>query len=227
MSYPRLTKCMPDESRYNPFFFLHKALRFGHCRMLSGLGTEDYNHEELAGKQLLKLGQLCELSRAAIAAEQVALAPALASCRPEVAASTCQDHISHLAALAELDSLMRAMKVATAQRRNHAGRTIYRCYALFAAADLARMNNEETALLTCLQHVLSDEALRLMESCIFQNLSPEQLDTLMRLMLPALTTAELRTLLSQLEADVGPSLFAELMETTVQPIMTSASSAAA
>ena len=27
MSYPRLTKCMPDESRHNPFHLLHKALK--------------------------------------------------------------------------------------------------------------------------------------------------------------------------------------------------------
>ena len=227
MSYPRLTKCMPDESRYNPFFFLHKALRFGHCRMLSGLGTQDFSHEEAAAKLLLKLGQHGDLSRAAVAAELEALAPALSSCRREIAASTCQDHISHIAALAELDSLMRAMKVATPQRRSHAGRTIYRCYALFAAADLARMNAEETVLLTALQQVCADEALRMVEARIFQSLSPEQLDTLMRLMLPALTADELGTLLSQLEADVGSALFAELMETTVQPILLSGSSAAA
>lgn len=227
MPYPRLTKCMPDESRYNPFFFLHKALRFGHCRMLSALGMQDFTQEEPAEKLLIKLGQLSGLSRAAVLAEQETLGPLLESCRSDVAASTSHDHASHITALAELDSLMRAMRVAIAPRRNHAGRTIYRCYALFAAADLARMNAEETVLLAALQHDLGDAELRLAETGIFQKLSQGELDTLMRLMLPALSTAELGTLLSQLEAAVGPSLFAALVETTVQPLLSSASSAAA
>lgn len=227
MPYPRLTKCMPDESRYNPFFFLHKALRFGHCRMLSELGTQDFSHEAMADTLLVKLSQLGELSRAVIEAEQEALQPALGTCRPEVAAACCQDHASHVAALAELESLMRAMKVATLPRRTPAGRTIYRCYALFVAADLSRMDAEETSLIISLQQSLTDQALRSIEAQIFRRLTPEQLDLLMRLMLPALTGAELGMLLPQLEMDVGPALFALLVESTVRPLLASASSAAA
>lgn len=232
MHYPRLTKCMPDEGRPNPFRFPHKALRFGHCRMLAELGTLDFADEEAAAGLQVRLSQLLDLGQAVAAAQQLALSPLLAAAadgeasmaRAELAGA---DMAGLCTAAAEIRSLMRAVKVATPARRAAAGRTLYRCYALFAAADLARMDAEETALLAALHRAADDASLSAAAAESYRHLAPLHLEGLMRLMLPALATAELKILLVQLKTSLEPRHFEQLFQSMVQPLLASNSSAAA
>ncbi len=218
---------MPDESRHNPFLILHKALRLGHCRMIAELGTQDFTEETASARLILRLSQFLELNRAAAEARHDALLPVLDSHRLEAAAAACQDQLNQLSALAEIESLIRAFNVATPQRRSTAGRSIYRCYALFAAADMTRMDSEETGLLSNLHNALDDEALRGVEAQTLRHLPPDQLETLLRLALPALTTRELEELLEQLQRAVEPARYTALFEGTVRSLLAASSSAAA
>ena len=212
MSYPRLTKSMPDETRHNPFQLLHKALRFGHCRMLSELGAQDFGDDAATSCLLQRLVEQLGLFRAVAEARQEALRLTLSSHGQEVAASTCQDHATHLTALAELESLVRAVHVAAPQRRRLAGRSIYRCYALYTAADMERMDEDETLLLTSLHHSLGDGDLRLIEGRSLSGLGPEQFRQLTQLLLPALCTAELEAVLALLQRQLEPAAFAQAFE---------------
>ena len=227
MSYPRLTKCMPDETRHNPFHLLHKALRSGHCRMLSELGAQDFSDDAAAGRLLLRLVQQLDLYRAVAEARQEALLATLAPHGLEVAAATCQDHASHLTALAELESLVRAVNVAAPQRRRLAGRSIYRCFALYAAADMERMDEDETTLLTTLHHGLGDEELRQIEARSFGDLAPAHLQLVSRMLLPALSAAEVEALLGVLQCHIEPDRFAGTVATAIRPLHAPGSSAAA
>lgn len=123
MSYPRLTKCMPDETRHNPFHLLHKALRFGHCRMLCELGAQDFGDDAVATRVLPQLVRQLDLFQAVAETRQSALVAALSRHGLEVPTATIDDHASHMAALAELQSLVRAVNVAAPQRRRLAGRS--------------------------------------------------------------------------------------------------------
>lgn len=227
MSYPRLTKCMPDETRHNPFHLLHKALRFGHCRMLSELGAQDFSDDAAAGRLLLRLVQQLDLCRAVAEARQEALLSVLATRGLDMAAATCQDHVSHLTALSELESLVRAVNVATPQRRRLAGRSIYRCFALYAAADMERMDEDETMLLTQLHQVLPEEDLRAIEGRSFGDLAPDHLQLVSRLLLPALSTPELEALLGVLQNHMEPARYAGAIDAVIRPLLGPGSFAAA
>ena len=227
MTYPRLTKCMPDESRPNPFHLLHKALRFGHCRMLSELGAQDFGDDAAASRLLLQLVQHLELYRSVAEARQAALLEALSQRGLEVEASACQDHLGHLTAISELGSLVRAVNVAAPQRRRLAGRSIYRCYALYTSSDMARMDEDETLLLSSLHDSLDDEALRGIEGHAFADLAPAHFEPLMRLLLPALSTAELEGLMAVLRQYMDADQYDTEVEPVMRPLLATSSSAAA
>ena len=107
MPYPRLTKCMPDESRYNPLYYLHKAIRYGHCRMLAALGAQDFTHDAVAQLQH-RLTAFLGLSRAALEAERTVLSRAIEAGCAASAAPALQEFDSHGTALSEIESLIRA-----------------------------------------------------------------------------------------------------------------------
>jgi hypothetical protein len=226
LSYPRLTKCMPDETRHNPFHALHKALRYGHCRMLSGLGAQDFG-DETAGRLLPQLVTQLDLFQTVAEARHAALLEALAARGLEAPATTCQDHASHMAALAELQSLVRAVNVAAPQRRRLAGRSIYRCYALYTSADMERMDEEETVLLTTLHGNLGEEDLRAITGRTFGQLSPAQFEQLARLLLPALSVAERENLIAELRDHMEPGHFTAAVEPAIRALTAAGSSAAA
>jgi len=219
LPYPRLTKCMPDETRHNPFRLLHKALRFGHCRMLLELGAQDFNDDPAAARLLLRLVQQLDLYRAVAEARQEALLATLAAHGLEVAATTCEDHLSHLTALRELESLVRAVNVAAPQRRRPAGRSIYRCFALYVAADMERMDEDETMLLTALHQTLGDDDLRMIEGRSFGDLPQGHLQLLTRRLLPGLSSAEIEALLSVLQHHMEPTRYAGSLDAIFRPLL--------
>lgn len=227
MTYPRLTKCMPDETRHNPFQSLYKALRHGHCRMLPELGARDFGDDAISGSVLLRLVEQLGLFRAIAEARHAALLAVLGERGLSADPAMCQDHAGHLAALGELQSLVRAVNVAAPQRRRPAGRSIYRCYALYTSSDMARMDEDETLLLMSLQDSLGDDDLRDIEGRSFAGLSEEHFVALMRLLLPALSTAELENLLRLLERHLEPQFFSSAVLPVMEPLLASSSPAAA
>ena len=227
MLYPRLTKCMPDEGRHSPFQILHKGLRFGHCRMLSDLGAQDFGDEATADRLLPQLVRQLDLYRAVADAAQAALLAEFGQRGLAAPASSGEDHAGHLAALAELQSLVRAVAVAAPQRRRPAGRSIYRCFALYASADMERMDEEETLLLSSLHLDLDDDTLRAIEARTLGGLTTEHCQFLLQLLLPALAPAELEALLGRLRRHMEPSRYAATVEPVVPPLMQAGRVAAA
>ncbi|MFN4140294.1 hypothetical protein [Aestuariivirga sp.] len=193
---------MPNECRHNPFHDLHKALRLGHCRMLAALGAHDFADAASTAELLAGFGGLLALNRRHAEAEQAELDRAVSKA-PEIAAHAKQDHAGHLAALAELQSLVRSVQVAAPARRNIAGQSLYRCYALFAASDMARMDAEETALLGLLHQALTDDELRDMEGRILRTLSRDELETCMSLSGPAFSPSERPAALAKLTTAIA------------------------
>ena len=219
MLYPRLTKCMPDEGRHSPFQILHKALRLGHCRMLSELGAQDFGDDATADQLLPQLVRQLDLYRAVADATQAALLAELGQRGLAAPASSGEDHAGHLMALAELQSLVRAVAVAAPQRRRLAGRSIYRCFALYASADMERMDEEETLLLSSLHMDLDDDALRAIEAGTLGGLTTEHCQSFLQLLLPALAPDEFDALLCRLRRHMEPSRFAAAVEPAVGALM--------
>lgn len=208
-----------DESRYDFFHNIHKALRLGHCRMLAALGAHDFSGEAQTLELLGRLKSMLALSRLHLRAENSVIHPALGEHCPGTSARAFSDHRDHEQAFAELESLIRSVEVATPRRRNTAGHALYRHYALFAAADIQHMNEEETELLALLHQSFSDRELVELEARMMAVIDPENLWAYLRLMIPALNRPELVDLMSRLKAGLPDAGFRDLINTCLMPVL--------
>lgn len=219
MSYPRLTKCLPNESRHNFYDHFHKALRLGHCRMLAELGAQDFSVDAGTRQLMEKLNRLLELSRTHLECEASEVHPALEARRPGITITAAQDLAGHRNALAELESLIRSVKVATPSRRNIAGQALYRCYALFAASDMAHMDAEETELMAVLHEAFTDDELRAMETSMIRAIPPQEMAGFMELMMPALNDPGRMAVLARLQCAMPQAEFTALLSDVVKPLL--------
>ncbi len=208
-----------DESRYDFFHNIHKALRLGHCRMLAALGAHDFTDCDRTMELLADLKAMLALARLHLDAENHVILPALGEHRPSFSARTFSDHKEHEQAFAELESLIRSVEVATERRRNRAGHTLYRHYALFAAADIQHMNEEETELLTQLHQAFSDAELKDLEARMMAAIDSQSFSAYLKLMMPALNRPEMVDLLSQLKAEMPDHGFGDVARKCLVPVL--------
>lgn len=217
MSNPTLTSIIPDETRYNFYHVIHKALRLGHCRMLAAIGANDFENETTTRTLLDDLRALIVLGRSHLESENREIHAALEARMPGASAHAADDHGHHEQSFAELESLARSVDVAVPGRRTHAGRALYRRYALFAADDLHHMNEEETDLLCALHKAFNDEELHAIEGRIVAAIPPAKMMAYAKLMLPALNHPERVELLSKMQQVMPPPVFTGLIADAVKP----------
>lgn len=217
MSNPVLTAPAPDETRYNFYHVIHKALRLGHCRMLAALGANDFTNDSTTPRLLADLRQMIELGRSHLEGEDREIHTALETRSPGAASHAADDHGHHAQSFAELESLMRAVEVAVSTRREFAGRALYRRYALFAAADIEHMNEEETDLLQALHRAFTDEELHAIEGRIVSAIPPVKMMAYARLMMPALNHPERMGLLRNMQQAMPEQAFSGLLSEAVKP----------
>jgi hypothetical protein len=187
--------------------------------MLSELGAWDFGDDATADQLLPQLVRQLDLYRAVANSTQAALLAELGQRGLAAPASSGEDHAGHLMALAELQSLVRAVAVAAPQRRRPAGRSIYRCFALYASADMERMDEEETLLLSSLHLDLDDDTLRAIEAGTLGELTTEHCQSFLQLLLTALAPAEFDAMICRLRRHMEPSRFAAAVEPSVEPLM--------
>lgn len=217
MSQLRTTASLPNESRHNFYHNIHKGLRLGHCRMLAALGSQDFGNETTTRALMAELRLLINLGRSHLEGENREIHSALESRRPGASSRAADDHRHHEQAFAELESLIRAVEAATQGNRNRAGNALYKRYAIFAAADIEHMHEEETALLCELQEAFSDDELHAIEGRIVSAIAPQKMMAYMKLMMPALNHPERVGMLAKLKSAMPPQVFDGVMMEGVQP----------
>ena len=220
MSNPILTAHLPDETRYNFYHVIHKALRLGHCRMLAAIGSNDFGNDLATRSLLADLRQLIMLGRSHLDSENREIHTALEARKPGASAHAAEDHGHHEQSFAELESLIRAVEVALPSRRDVAGRALYRRYAIFMAEDLLHMNEEETYLLDALHRVFTDEELMAIEGRIVSAIPPQKMMGYARLMMPALSLPERVELLAKMQKAMPEPAFEGLLAEGVKPSLT-------
>jgi hypothetical protein len=226
LSNPVLTASTPDETRYNFYHVIHKALRFGHCRMLAAIGANDFTNDEATAGLLADLRQMIMLGRSHLEGENREIHTALEARVPGASSHAAEDHGHHEQSFAEIESLIRAVEVALPARRELAGQALYRRYALFAAADFEHMNEEETELLGALHKAFTDEELRAIEGRIVAAIPPQKMLAAARLMMPALNHPERVELLSNMKQVMPEPAFEALLAQAVRPSLDAAEYAA-
>ena len=221
LSFPRLTTCLPNERRHDLFRDMHKALRAGHCQMVTALGAHDFSGADETRQLLEGLRGFLGLNRLHLEGEASEIHPVVDTLRPPPMRMD-HDHAGHRRALAEIESLIRSVEVATPARRNIAGHALYRCYALFAAADMEEMNDEETRLLGILHDAVADDQLHGMESRILLSFPPPSLAALTRLLIGASSRRERVAVLAKLRSLLASEAFSELLTCGVEPCLNAA-----
>ena len=209
----------PDETRYNFYHAIHKALRLGHCRMLPALGALDYRDTLKTAAVMASLRDLLAVARSHLEGENREIHAALEQRLPGAASHAAEDHDGHENSFLEIEELICQLERQDPAGRARAGRRLYKRYAVFAAHDLEHMHLEETELLTALHEAFTDEELMAIESRIVASVPPQKMAAAMALMAPALNHAERVELLSKLQQAMPEPAFKGLLSGTIAPAL--------
>ena len=212
-----LSNYKPDETRYNFYRNIHKAIRLGHCRLLAALGSNDFTKNDPTAKLLADLRGFLMLGKGHLEGENREIHAALEQRMPGASSHAAEGHEEHEQAFAELEALMQAVETAKQGEKEKAGRALYYRYALFAAHDLEHMNEEETELLCALQDAFTEEELHAIEGRIVSAIPAPKMAAAMSLMVPALNHGERVELLSQLRQAMPQPAFDGLLSGVIKP----------
>lgn len=213
------TNYMPDETRYNFYRNIHKALRLGHCRMLPALGALDYRDRARTEAVMGELRNLMAMGRGHLDGENREIHAALEERAPGASTHAADDHADHEASFAEIEDMIRAIEQAALAERELMGRRLYRRYAMFVAHDLEHMEIEETELLMALHEAFTDDELKAMEARIVSAVPPQKMAAVMMLMAPALSHGERVDLVGKLRQALPAPAFDGLLANAIKPAL--------
>jgi hypothetical protein len=217
MSGPTTISRVANENRYNFYHNIHKALRLGHCRLLAAIGSHDFTNADETAKLIADVRDFLVLAGSHLAGENREIHAALEARAPGASAHAAEDHEHHERSFVELEELLRAIETAPVSRREQAGHALYRRYALFAAADIVHMNEEETELLHALHNAFTDEELHAIEGRIVSAIPPAKMVAGLKLMMPAINQGERIGMLAKMRHVMPSQVFDAVIAQAVKP----------
>lgn len=213
------TNYVPDDTRYNFYHAIHKALRLGHCRMLPALGSLDYRDRARTEAVLADLRGLMAVGQGHLDGENREIHTALEQRAPGASSHAADGHDDHERSFAEIEELIVLIERAPLPERELLGRRLYKRYAAFVAHDLEHMDIEETELLTALHDAFTDEELKAMEGRIVAAIPQQKMAAVMMLMAPALNHAERVALIAKLQKAMPEPAFNGLLSAAIKPAL--------
>lgn len=213
---------LPAAGRHNMYDAIHRGLRLGHARMLERLGATDFADDEERAALLADLRAFLQLAQGHLDSEESVIHPAVEAAEPGASESAHAGHEGHETAFADLARLAEAAEDATPDLRVRAGRALYHRYALFVAADLEHMHEEETGLLGRMHRLFSDARLGEIEGAIVAKIAPAAMTGYLRLIIPAISAPERVSMLGAMRDAMPPPVFHGLMADAVRPALNAA-----
>jgi len=213
------TNYVPDDTRYNFYHAIHKALRLGHCRMLPALGSLDYRDRARTDVVLADLRGLMAVGQGHLDGENREIHTALEQRAPGASSHAADGHDDHERSFAEIEELIVLIEQAPLPERELLGRRLYKRYAAFVAHDLEHMDIEETELLTALHDAFTDEELKAMEGRIVAAIPQQKMTAVMMLMAPALNHAERVELIAKLQKAMPEPAFNGMLSAAIKPAL--------
>jgi hypothetical protein len=181
------TRTTTEQNPTNIFAEIHKSIRHGLADVLARLGATDLEDAaQMAAVEgdLLALLDYCENH---VKHEEDHVRPALGDrIVPEVFDS---GHPVHLQMIAELRSLVQALRGAKPHHRGTIGHSLYLHFSVFVADCLQHMAEEERVLLPLMHRALGESGLMGIHHQIVHSLSPAEQTEAARRMLPAIGPA--------------------------------------
>lgn len=213
------TNHVPNETRYNFYHAIHKALRLGHCRMLPALGSLDYRDRARTEAVLADLRGLMAVGHGHLDGENREIHTALEQRAPGASSHAADGHDDHERSFDEIEELIVLIEQAPLAERELPGRRLYKRYAAFVAHDLEHMDIEETELLAALHDAFTDEELKAIEGRIVAAIPPQKMAAVMMLMAPALNHGERVELIAKLQKAMPEPAFNGLLSAAIKPAL--------
>jgi len=198
---------MNRPNRYQP---IHKALRaalFDATVLVARTEFTDAGEATVAARTV---ATLLDVLDSHAEHEEEFVMPEVARRAPALIATLQSDHGRLEGLQAELRALLPRTCSDVAAEREAAGQLLGRALPLLVADHLRHMDREETEAMPVLWAHLTEDELDAMDGRIRAAVPPAQMPVMMRLMLPAMSTAESAKLLASARAQLPPPVFAQL-----------------
>lgn len=177
----------PRLDLYTP---IHKALRHFMTDTLLRVGRMDVND---AGDFQATLGQVDALLDQCLSHldhENHFVHTAIEARRPGASHRIAEEHLDHMESIDALRADADQLRRAHPDSRPAVALRLYRHLALFVGDNFAHMHYEETVHNAALWALYTDAELHELHGRLLASLPPQEMDTVMRWMLPALNPAE-------------------------------------
>jgi hemerythrin-like domain-containing protein len=199
---------------------VHKGLRLAQTQMLVRLGACGGDDAQELNALLEDLTTLLHMAEHHLANEDRWVHSAMEARAPGSTLRLAQSHQHHRDGFEEMEALIgEAATADTEAQRAKLMRQLYLRFSLFVADDFAHMAEEEQLMLPVLQSLFTDEELAGIEDTILSALSPPEIISFGRLMIPAATRAGRIALLSAMRANAPAEAFAAIMELSARPTL--------
>ena len=198
---------MNRPNRYQP---IHKALRAALFDAASLAARTEFADQGEATVAARTVATLLDLLDGHAHHEEELVMPTIARYAPALVASLEAEHSRLEGLQAEIRALLPRTCSDVAAEREAAGQLLGRAVTLLVADHLRHMDREETEAMPVLWAHCTEVELDAMDARIRAAVPPERMPVMLRLMLPAMSTAEQASLLSAARAQMPPPVFAQL-----------------
>jgi len=197
--------------RYDIYVNIHKGMRAFMSDTLMRVGQLDADDDRALAETLDALTALLDCCEAHILHENTHVHPALDAAREGASDEASDDHVAHAEGIVALRRAAAELRLLQGLARRHGARQLYRRLAVFVGENLLHMQHEETEHNALLWSAYSDTELLAIEGRIVASLSPGEMMTSMRWMVPAMSPSERLALLGPLAEMLPPPQFDALM----------------
>lgn len=197
--------------RLDAYVHIHKGLRSFMMDTLMRLGRLDVADTGEMDTTLGQLDTLLGFCAAHLAHENDFMHPALEARAPGTSERIADEHVEHLASIAELQQEAQALRQAEPARRNGLALRLYRQLALFMAENFQHMHHEETVHNAALWAHYSDAELAQIHGELVASLPPHEFLLAARWMLPAMNPGERTGMLNGMQRQMPPEPFLHIV----------------
>jgi hypothetical protein len=209
-------KDLPDPTRHNMYYAVHKGLRRSQCSLLAAIGATDFSDVAAADRVIADIRSFLALAKSHLDSENNVIHAAVRQRAPAATQHADEDHDDHARSFTEIESILRTIEDSPASDRDGAARALHLRYALFVADDLRHMHEEETELLGHMHALFNDDELREIEGDIIAKIAPASMMGFLRSIIPALSHPERVGMLSQMKQAMPPEVFAGILTSAAQ-----------
>jgi hypothetical protein len=197
-------------NRPNRYLPIHKALRATLFDATLLVARTDFTDPGEATVAARAVATLLDLLDSHAHHEEEFVMPVVARFAPALVATLATEHGRLEGLQAELRALLPGTSSDVTAEREAAGQLLARGLTLLVADHLRHMDREETEAMPVLWAHQTEQELDAMDARIRAAIPPERMPVMLRLMLPAMSTAEQAGLLSAARAQMPPPVFAQV-----------------